>query len=195
MKLLNFKFIRDWYRKYKIYLVMFSIILILCWFYYFFEPENGILFFCGVLSVLYFGYSLFYIVSFSDFKDLDEDLVNYISDKIKRKKYKYFKNVGIIMFDDFFVYMTNGFKIVKYDELLWSYYVVGRGRYNKRTFLILYFLDGNSKYISISSREKRIVDEFEDVLQIIKKHNSTVEIGYNKEISEKMNKILKELQK
>lgn len=194
MKLLNFKFIRDWYRKYKIYLVMFSIILILCWLYYFFEPENGTLLFCSFLSVLYFGCSLFYIVSFSDFKDLDEDLVNYISDKIKRKKYKYFKNVGIIMFDDFFVYMTNGFKIVKYDELLWSYYVVRRGRY-ANTFLILYFLDGNSKYISISSTGKRIVDEFEDVLQIIKKHNSTVEIGYNKESSKKMNKILKELQK
>lgn len=98
------------------------------------------------------------------------------------------------MFDEFFVYMTHGFKIVKYDELLWSYYVVGRGRYAK-TFLFLYFLDGNSKYISISSIEKRIVDEFEDVLQIIRKHNSTVEIGYSKDVSKKMNKILNELQK
>lgn len=194
MKLFRFKFIRDWYRKYKILFISFSVILILCWFYFFSEPENGMLFFCCILSVIYFGYFLFYIVSFSDFKDLDDDLVNYISDEIKRKKFKYFKNVGIIMLDNFFVYMTHGFKIVRYDELLWSYYIVGSGRYAK-TCLFLYFIDGNFKYVSISSIEKRIVDEFKDVLQIIKKHNSAVEIGCNKEISEKMNKILKKLQK
>lgn len=194
MKLLNFKFIRDWYRKYKIIFVLFSIILILCWIYYFFEPENGMLFLCGYLSVGYFGYFLFYIVIFSDFRELDDDLVDCIADNINNKKYKYFKNVGIIMFDNFFVYMTHGFKIVRYDELLWSYYIVGRGRY-ANTGLYLYFIDGNSKSIIIQSVDKKVVDEFESVLHIIKKYNSTVEIGYNKEISKKMNKILKELQK
>lgn len=194
MKLLKIKFIQDWYKKYKIVLGLFSLILVLCWFYYFFEPSNGVLFFCSFLSVDYFVYFLFYIVNFSDFNDLDDDLVDYIFDKIKKNKYMYFKNVGIIMFDDFFVYMTHGFKVVRYSELLWSYYIVGSGRYAK-TCLFLYFIDGNFKYVSISSIEKRIVDEFEDVLQNIKKHNFAVEIDYNKDISEKMNKILKELQK
>ena len=195
MKLFKYKFIRDWYRKYNILLVVSLIILILGWIWYFYEPGNGLLCFCAFLSVYTFFYFLFYCVIISDFYDIDKEEFDYIDFNLKNKKYIYLKNIGVIAFDKFFVYMTHGFKVVKYNELIWSFWKIFKADGCSLVIMHMYFTDGNHKQIQSHNLINNCIKDFDNLLKIIKENNPDVEIEHNKEISKRMSKIIRALEK
>lgn len=73
---------------------------------------GGVFSFFSLLSLIFYK---------DDFNKLDDDVVNEIIDKLENDNYSYYKNVGILAFDDYFIDLYNRIELIEYNDLLWIY--------------------------------------------------------------------------
>lgn len=160
MKLLNYKFIKKWYKKYYDILNLFILIDFIILVILFISPNENVAIFSVIYFIIFFVYLIYFCTIRGDLREIDKDTLKCIEDKINSKKFKYFDNIGVICFNDFFVYMTHGFKIVKYDELDKCYLIRNHKKYDRR-YIDLLFKNGNEKWIFIKGNDKSLKESNE----------------------------------
>lgn len=156
-----------------------------------------IFFFLG--CVLSFFSLLSLIFYKDDFKKLDDDIVNEIKDKFENNNYSYYKNIGVLAFDDYFIDLYNRIELIEYNDLLWiylfddKYFPKVRPRYVRpKPYIGVNLKNGffRSIFFPKSSLNYEEADEF---IRFIVSKNKNVVVGYEKETRDMMNKKIRDV--
>ena len=146
---------------------------------------GGVFSFFSLLSLIFYK---------DDFNKLDDDVVNEIIDKLENDNYSYYKNIGILAFDDYFIDLYNRIELIEYNDLLWiylfddKYFPKVRPRYVRpKPYIGVNLKNGffRSIFFSKSSLNYEEANEF---IRFIVSKNKNVVVGYEKETRDMMNK-------
>ena len=146
---------------------------------------GGVFSFFSLLSLIFYK---------DDFNKLDDDVVNEIIDKLENDNYSYYKNVGILAFDDYFIDLYNRIELIEYNDLLWiylfddKYFPKVRPRYVRlKPYIGMNLKNGffRSIFFPKSSLNYEEANEF---IRFIVSKNKNVVVGYEKETRDMMNK-------
>lgn len=200
MELLEYVFFNKYIERQKVRIIFgLGIIgiglLILLTDYHF--AVSCIFFFLG--SILSFFSLLSLIFYKDDFKKLDDDIVNEIKDKFENDNYSYYKNVGILAFDDYFIDLYNRIELIKYNDLLWiyllddKYFPKVRPRYIRpKPYIVVNLKNGFFRSIFFPKSSSNY-EEANKFIRFVVSKNKNVVVGYEKETRDMMNKKIRDI--
>lgn len=151
---------------------------------------GGVLSFFSLLSLIFYK---------DDFKKLDDDIVNEIIDKLENDNYSYYKNVGVLAFDDYFIDLYNRIELIEYNDLLWiylfddKYFPKVSPRYVRhKPYIGVNLKNGffRSIFFPKSSLNYEEANEF---IEFVVSKNKNVVVGYEKETRDMMNKKIRDI--
>lgn len=151
---------------------------------------GGVLSFFSLLSLIFYK---------DDFKKLDDDIVNEIIDKLENDNYSYYKNVGVLAFDDYFIDLYNRIELIEYNDLLWIYLFDDKYFPKVSPSYVRHkpYIGVNLKNVFFRSiffpKSSLNYEEANEFIGFVLSKNKNVVVGYEKETRDMMNKKIRDV--